>query len=83
MSGRIEREDSFEEIIIDQASRVPGSRRKGNKNPTSEEIERATQAFIRNGGIINRHIPEWETSLEAFVNLPVDTMSGADVWLLS
>ena len=80
MSGEFEREDTIEEIIIDYSSRVPGARRKGSKNPTHKDIEKATQDFLDQGGKIDIHIPEW--TLEAFMNLPIGT-NGADTWLMS
>lgn len=79
--GRDEKEDLTDGDFIDYASRVPGAKRRGKRNPTSEEIEKATQDFVEKGGKIKKIIPGWDTSLEAFMNQPIGTM-GADDFLM-
>ncbi len=63
-----------EKGFIDEILRQKKSKRKGKFNPGSKQISEATEAFLRNGGRIDRTIPDWERDMEEFVNLQADSL---------
>lgn len=70
-----------ESDFIDEIKRQKKSIRKGNFNPSREEISKATEEYIKSGRVIKKVVPDWEKSMEDFVNMSIDTFCNADEFL--